>query len=43
MVNLDVFFTIWDHFGSIWTLLFEIAQKGPDGPERVPNGQKYLG
>ena len=26
-----------DHF------LFEMAQKGPDGPKRVPNCQKHLG
>ena len=23
--------------------LFEMVQKGPDGPNRVPNGQKHLG
>ena len=23
--------------------LFEMAQKSPDGPKRVPNGQKHLG
>ncbi len=23
--------------------LFEMVQKGPDGPKRVPNGQKHLG
>ena len=30
-------------FGAKNQFLFEMAQKGPDGPKRVPNGQKHLG
>ena len=30
-------------FGAKNSFLFEMAQKGPDGPKRVPNGQKHLG
>ena len=30
-------------FGAKYQFLFETVQKGPDGPKRVPNGQKHLG
>ena len=30
-------------FGAKYQFLFEMVQKGPDGPKRVPNGQKHLG
>ena len=30
-------------FGAKNQFLFEMAQNGPDGPKRVPNGQKHLG
>ena len=30
-------------FRAKYQFLFEMVQKGPDGPKRVPNGQKDLG
>ena len=30
-------------FGAKTSFLSEMVQKGPDGPKRVPNGQKHLG
>ena len=30
-------------FGAKYQFLFEMVQRGPDGPKRVPNGQKQLG
>ena len=30
-------------FGAKNSFSFEIVQKGPDWPKRVPNGQKHLG
>ena len=30
-------------FGAKYQFLFEMVQKGPDGPKRVPNVQKDLG
>ena len=30
-------------FGAKYQFLFETVQKGPDGPKRVPYGQKHLG
>ena len=30
-------------FGAKYQFLFEMVQKGPDGPKRVPNDKKHLG
>ena len=35
---------VWQRcFGAKYQFLFEMVQKGPDGPKRVPNVQKDLG
>ena len=34
---------VWQRcFGAKYQFLFEMVLKGPDGPERVPNGQKHF-
>ena len=35
--------TLLCQFGARISFLSEMVQKGPDGPKRVPNGQKHLG